>query len=141
MERHDLVLAALSPAKNGLYTPVMVQKLFFLIDRVIPKLVGGPYYNFVPYNYGPFDAEVYNDLENLAHQGHVQIILEEKWRNYALTESGLQRGEKSFGLFDPKAQEFIIAASETVRRLSFTELVSAIYKKYPDMQKNSVFQG
>jgi hypothetical protein len=31
--------------------------------------------------------------------------------------------------------------SEFVRKLSFSELVSAIYKEYPEMKKYSIFRG
>jgi hypothetical protein len=41
---------------------------------------------------------------------------------------------------DKKAIAYIRQASEFVRSLSFTQLVSAIYKAYPEMRENSVFQ-
>lgn len=40
----------------------------------------------------------------------------------------------------PKAQTYIERVSTFVRGLSFTQLVSAIYKAYPEMRANSVFQ-
>jgi hypothetical protein len=46
-----------------------VQKLLFLIDREIPRLVGGPHFNFQSYDFGPFDRDVYDTLEALAAQG------------------------------------------------------------------------
>ena len=68
MERRQLLLAALSPAKGGQYTPVQVQKLIFLLDREASALTGGPHYKFVPYDYGPFDSDVYADLRSLADE-------------------------------------------------------------------------
>ena len=38
------------------------------------------------------------------------------------------------------AQAYIRSASNFVRNHSFSKLVSAIYKAYPEMQANSVFQ-
>jgi hypothetical protein len=35
MEKRDIILAAMSPAKGESHTPVQVQKLLFLIDRNI----------------------------------------------------------------------------------------------------------
>ena len=58
MTRKEVVLAALAPAKHAPHSPVQVQKLIFLIDRNIPREVGGPHFDFQPYNYGPFDKAV-----------------------------------------------------------------------------------
>ena len=69
MERSELVLAALAAGgKNASYSPVQVQKLLFLVDREGEKLVGGKHFNFVPYDYGPFDREVYDELARILHE-------------------------------------------------------------------------
>ena len=72
MEKREIILAALAPADGVIHTPVQVQKLLFLIDKKIPHLVGGPYFNFVPYAYGPFDTEIYRLLEEL-EKAHIYI--------------------------------------------------------------------
>src|SRR5207248_1751684 len=72
MERHNLVLAALAAGgENASYWPVQVQKLLFLIDREASALVGGPHFDFKPYDYGPFDRAVYVELDALSAQGFV----------------------------------------------------------------------
>jgi hypothetical protein len=140
MTRKDIVLAALAPARGSPHTPVQVQKLLFLVDRNISKLVGGPYFNFQPYNYGPFDKAVYEVLEGLAGEGLVELCPDWKWNNYRLTEAGQKLGEKFLGSLKEDAREYIQRASDFVRSVSFTELISAIYKAYPEMRRNSVFQ-
>jgi len=141
MDRRAMVLAALAPAKGGLFTPVQVQKLFFLIDRTVPTLVGGPHFNFQPYDYGPFDSDVYNVLEALQRDGMVEIawIPGSPSRRFRLTADGQARADEEFGVLDSKAQDFIGRASAFVRSLSFADLVAAIYKAFPDMKVNSVF--
>ncbi|MDD5523530.1 MAG: hypothetical protein PHI84_22155 [Kiritimatiellae bacterium] len=140
MNEKSIVLAAMAPAKSALHTPVQVQKLLFLIDKEIPDLVEGPHFSFRPYDYGPFDSNVYDVLEQLQKQGLANIIIH-KWRNYQLTENGQEEGTKILKNLDKTAQQYISEASLFVRRLSFNELVSAIYKAYPEMRANSVFQG
>ncbi len=140
MTRPDLMLATLSVANGGLYTPVQVQKLFFLMDREIPTLINGPRFHFEPYNYGPFDQAVYRELDKLHLCDMVQMVPQGSWSSYRLTKQGQDRGEECLKQLDPKAISYIRTASEFVRRLSFTELVSAIYKAYPQMRENSVFQ-
>ena len=139
--REELILAALAPARGKALTPVQVQKLFFLIDKNIAKLVGGPHFDFQPYNYGPFDKAVYDELERQRTAGNVEFIPQRTWNEFRLTEDGQTRGDAIFTKLDAKARDYIVRAVEFVMSLSFTELVSAIYKAYPDMQVNSVFKG
>lgn len=140
MTKKDIILAALSPAKESRYTPVQVQKLLFLIDKQIPRLVGGPIFDFKPYNYGPFDKSVYEEITALANDGYIDIISENTWQCYRLTNIGQTKGEQLFRALDEVAQSYVAKASEFVRALTFSELVSAIYKAYPEMRQNSVFQ-
>lgn len=141
MNRREIILAAFAPAKGSKYTPVQVQKLLFLIDREIPELVDGPHFNFRPYNYGPFDSSVYDELSSLAQENLVEVIPEVTWYSYRLTDNGQIAGEALLESLQPKAKQFIQQSSDFVRSLSFAQLVSAIYKAYPDMKINSVFQG
>ncbi len=140
MNPKDIILAGLSPGDGASYTPVQVQKMFFLIDRNIPELVDGPIFNFQPYNYGPFDKTVYEVLEQLSIEGLVDIVPDYNWNSYKLTVDGQKLGDEVFSHLDAVAQKYITEVSNFVRSLSFTQLISAIYKKYPDMRVNSVFQ-
>lgn len=141
--REEIVLAALTPAEGVPHTPVQVQKLLFLVDRNLASLIGGPKFKFEPYHYGPFDQAVYSTLQDLARQGLVEITQsnEGNWREYRLTPEGRSRGADVLAALDERARDYIQRASQFVRRLSFTELVSAIYKAYPEMRERSVFQG
>ncbi len=140
MNRRECVLAAMAPAKGTQHSPVQVQKLFFLIDRNVADFVDGPHFDFRPYNYGPFDKAVYEVLEELATEGYVDIILERTWVNYKLTVIGQKLGEELLCGLQEEAKQFIERISEFVRGLTFTQLVSAIYRGYPEMRANSVFQ-
>lgn len=141
MNRADVVLVAMAPGAGYRYTPVQVQKLLFLVDRQIPEHVGGPHFNFEPYHYGPFDANVYHELERLADLGYVAIDHSYELRTFALTPDGLNRGASLLNTLRPNIKDFVVQASEFVRAHSFSSLVSAIYKAFPEMRVNSVFQG
>ena len=140
MDQETLVLAAMSPARGARHSPAQIQKLFFLIDRELGPLIGGPFFAFRPHHYGPFDKQVYVVLESLAERGHVNIDHRSfSFRTYALTPRGLEAGEAALTGVDKVARDYLRRCSEFVRGLTFSELVSAIYKAYPDMSKNSVF--
>ena len=140
MDRKEFVLAVLASGGCGVrYTPVQVQKLFFLIDKEISDLIGGCQFNFEPYNYGPFDKGVYDEVDELERQRYVEAFPEQTWRNYSLSPEGQER-RKLLASLPPEAQDYIKRASEFVRSLSFRQLVLAIYKAFPEMRENSVFQ-
>ena len=142
MDRDQFMLAAMSPAGTGFFTPVQVQKMFFLLDRNIFDEEEEGYFDFVPYDYGPFDVDVYRELEELEVEGLVEIqdlypTLSPK--KYRLTDEGLRRGEEVLGEFPDNIQIYIRRVVDFVRSLSFAQLVAAIYKAYPDMAVNSTF--
>ncbi len=141
MDRKQIVLAAMSTGNCDLYTPVQVQKLFFLIDRnVAEKLQGHAFFNFEPYNYGPFDREVYTTLNELTWDGYVETVPQGTWTSYKLTDKGQDIGAKILDSIPENLRNYIRNVSQFVRKLSFSELVRAIYKKYPEMRVNSAFQ-
>ena len=139
--RQAFMLAALSAAERRSFTPVQVQKLFFLIDRNVAKAIGGTQFDFHPYNYGPFDRAVYDELDRLSVGGSVTVLRENSWRSYSLTAEGQKVGEEYFQRLDAGVQDYVKRAASFVLSLDFTQLVSAIYRAYPDMKANSVFQG
>ena len=65
--RRRVVLAALACKDRAAFAPVQVQKLFFLLDENVADELGGRQFDFQPYYYGPFDREVYAELQTLAH--------------------------------------------------------------------------
>ena len=143
MDRASYVLASMSPAKMGDFSPVQLQKLFFLLDRNIANHTGGPYFNFVPYDYGPFDSEVYKQLRELesSELANVNGSDWQPYRTYRLTSAGQEQGLQQFLEFSSEVQEYIKEIVEFVRAASFSRLISSIYSAYPEMKVNSVFDG
>jgi hypothetical protein len=141
MRRDEFILAAMVPGGGYSYTPVQMQKLLFLIDRQIPEHTGGPHFHFEPYHYGPFDRLVYLELDHLAAQGLVAIDYTSAPRSFALTAAGATTGEAALRTLPDRTQDFFRRTCEFVRTQSFSSLVSAIYKAFPDMKVNSVFQS
>ena len=93
MERRELIIAALAAAgENAAFAPVQVQKLFFLLDREAHQLLGGPHFAFAPYDYGPFDRQLYEELERLEWEGLVAIDHSRRYRLYRLTSQGYSEG-------------------------------------------------
>lgn len=141
MNRSDVVLMTLAlQDKGAALSPVQVQKLFFILDREIPEEIGGPHFDFEPYDYGPFDSSVYSEIENLEMAGLAEIKKVAPYRLYGLTDAGVQKGLAIADEIPQKARRYIKEAGSFVRRLSFQQLVSAVYKQYPEMRAKSVFR-
>ena len=142
MEKDEMILAAMSPEKGSSFTPVQIQKLMFLIDEELSENLGGKLFRFKPYNYGPFDSELYFRLNALVKSGDVELVsvLDQRWSKFRATDQGMTKGIRSLEQLEPWVKKAIEVYSDWVRSLSFTQLLSAIYKKYPDMKANSVFQ-
>lgn len=142
MTRQDFMIAVLAAAEGASHTPVQVQKLFFLLDENVGERVGGRHFAFRPWDYGPFDRAVYDELEQLESAGLVQILRSPggRWRTYDLTKMGQEKGEARLRELKPDVAEYIRRLSRWVRSLSFSQLVSSIYRAYPEMAARSVFQ-
>lgn len=142
MDRNALILAALAAAGEGAgFTPVQVQKLFFLIDKEAHHLVGGPHFSFQAYDYGPFDRSVYDAIEALAPAGDTSIRLSGKYRTYGLTHQGFAKGIAAQEELSDGARSYLEQLAGWVRGQTFEQLVASIYKRYPEMKENSVFRG
>ena len=142
MEKDEMILAAMAPEKGSSFTPVQIQKLMFLIDEELAEDLGGKLFKFKPYNYGPFDRELYYLLDALVESRDVELVsvLGQQWSKFRATDKGQAKGIRTLEQLDPWVRKAIKVYSDWVRSLSFTQLISAIYKKYPDMKANSVFQ-
>jgi len=143
MERKDYVLAALAASAGATFDSVHIQKLLFLLDEEIAPLIGGKKFNFRPHDYGPFDQDVYHELEQLAAEELVEIDCAAGFalRRYHTTTKGQSKGEAVLKELGSDVSDYMRDLSVWIRKQSFNQLVSFVYAKYPNMKVNSVFRG
>jgi DNA-binding PadR family transcriptional regulator len=141
--RQEWLLLALAHRNGEPMTPVQIQKAMFLMGMEAKQLVGPGFYKFVPYNYGPFDANVYHDLDMLAAKGLVTCDSSpgRTWKMYAVTPGGLAEAARAKKTASKIAVGYLEKVVVWVCSLSFPALVRAIYAKYPKFKANSVFTG
>lgn len=144
MKPKDWTLLVIAAAKGQPVTPVQLQKALFLLARNLSdeQRGGAALYAFRPYDYGPFDAQVYRDAEQLRQEGLVIIDPSSgvAYRDYSATVDGLDRSSQFRKELDENVRDYLDSVVTWVRSLSFNALVQAIYTDYPDMKVNSVFR-
>ena len=142
MDRKDIVLLVIESASDEGLSPLQLQKSLFIIGQ--SKLNGLPldFYAFRPYNYGPFCEEIYHDTDTLVEEGMVFNIpvAGQSWSKYVITLKGQTRGEEIKKENNIGLVEYINDTVQWVKSLDFSELLRAIYAKYPEYRVNSVFQ-
>ena len=138
-KRQTAILAALATDPGASFTPVQVQKLFFLLNERVTDKGWKKRFKFKPHLFGPFDPEVYSELEVLKQEGLVDIW-GGRMRKYSLTADGYRRGQSELEKLPSEAKNAIRILSEWVRTQNLAGLVSAVYKEFPKMKANSLFQ-
>jgi len=139
LRAEDWTLLVLAEAHGGVLSPVQLQKSLFLLGENLDT--GEGFYRFVAYDYGPFCKSVYTDAEDLAREGLVGIG-NMPWghRSFWATPEGLRAAEVLRARLSAEARDYMARVVEWVRKVSFKDLVMAIYEAYPSMRANSVFR-
>jgi uncharacterized protein len=144
MKPSDWTLLVLAAAQGKELQPVHVQKTLFLLGENLSRkqLKVRTFYDFSPYDYGPFCANVYVDAEELEREGLAEIDQPacRSYRSYRATDEGMNYAKQLREELEPSVVDYLDRLVSQIRRLSFRALVSAIYKAYPKMRANSVFQ-
>jgi uncharacterized protein len=142
MNRRDLLLAILAASEGRPFEPVQIQKTVFLVTQNVPGIVTeGDGFNFVPYDYGPFDAAVYTEAEELS-RCNLAIISRSsrgRWNTYAASHAGIVRGRQLLEALEPEVRQYIENITKWVQAQSFGSIVKFIYETYPKMRENSIF--
>lgn len=144
MLRKDVLLGILSAADGQPFTPVQIQKATFLVSRNIPDIFDqDSRFNFLPYDYGPFDNFVYKEIDILMHENLASIFksISGNWNEYAATSQGVLLGKNLLHIMNDRDRNYIERIVHWVRSQTFSQLVKSIYDAYPEMKKNSIFQG
>lgn len=144
LDRKDWALLVLAAGEGAPLQPVHLQKCLFLIgENVNPeeRNLSKAFYEFEPYDYGPFAQPVYSDAERLEAEGLATIFQRSGrgYREYAATTSGLARAKKLEEKLPEDVTDYVRRVVHWALPRSFNEIVRAIYKSYPEQRARSVF--
>lgn len=142
MTPKDWTLLAIAAADGEPLTPIQLQKSLFLFGQKMPNEVGDNFFSFVPYDYGPYCAEIYREAERLAQEKSILILPSPggRYQEYRLTPLG---HEAAIALKTPETQraiEYLESVVKWARSQTFTGLLSAVYEAFPAFAVRSVFR-
>ena len=139
MNRKNVLLSIIAAAEGRFITPAQLQKVAFLVGQKFGDSIPAEYYTFRKYHYGPFCADIYRDAEELRREGLILISVNSQggWKEYAATLNGVNADKPGI----PDAiSEYIRDRVDWAMKLTFQELIRAVYRDYPDYRENSAFQ-
>ena len=134
-ERQAILLALLYYSHIVLKKPAMLtfaMKEAFLLQNEAGLTLG---YKFIPYKYGPFSKEVYEDIEELEKNLLVEKVKPN--RDIEKTEVTISEGfkdwvEKLIDKLSEKHKTLVQSYVKNYGTLSYNELINYVYSKYPE---------
>lgn len=132
MNKDEFIFKVLSLLKNKNFSPVQIQKLFFLLE----KRLDVRYFDFKPCNYGPYSLRLQNFLDTASSFGKIELQNINGIDHYKISQDNTQ---DTGDFFDDKKRNLIVQLGDFVKSLSFKELCISIYKEFPEMAENSIF--
>ena len=143
MNRKQMLLLIVNAGAGKPLTPVQLQKSVFLVGESGLADVPQPFYEFEPYDYGPFDVAIYHDADFLQQEGLVTRVPSPTgtWTDTTISVEGQQSCESLKTQIPKETVTYISEIVAWVQNQTFRQLIANIYKLYPAYRENSVFQG
>ena len=134
------MLTASAPLDGKAIGPLHTQKLVFLVERRLEDYFQR-LFNFEAGDYGPFDKSVYRVLRDLQAKDDAILSFPRSFEptTYRLSVAGQRRAEALVAPLPEKARDYLGKLGKWVYDLSFTSLLAAVNKAYPDFAYKSVF--
>ena len=105
---------------------------------MVSERIGGPYFSFQPYLYGPFDKSIYGLVRTMESAGDLRISADGGYARYSLTQAGYLRGEAILASFPDSVAEYFRRAARWTHLMPYRQMLAAIYRQFPEMARNSV---
>jgi len=143
MKKKDWILTVLNCSEDKTLSPVQLQKSLFLLKYMNPDAFSNNFYNFIPYHYGPFCLNIYEDADLLKFNEMININVNtiERWNIYSITDKGIKHVDDLKKQIKPELYNYALKIVKWVKNKTFSQLINEIYKQFPEFKVNSVFKG
>lgn len=140
LNRRDWLLLFIGlPGGRYMTDQIRVMKGMFLFSMEGPR-AARELYGFQPYDYGPFDTQIYHDLDTLEARGLIrsEVVEGTNRRIYSLTTKGEQSMAALLESAEPHTANALRRIKRHVTSLGFIDLLREVYERYPDYAVRSV---
>jgi uncharacterized protein (DUF488 family) len=128
--RQKIVLHLLGAAERPV-THLELTKWCFLLKHESESRGGPAFYQFLPYQYGPFSFVLYREIQDLIDRGLVETADDKSWR--------LGSGTKVEDYVPPKdAANDARLLAKRLRNWNLNDLINDVYDRYPSWTVNSI---
>ena len=136
----DDVLLLLADGAQGRFPldPVRLMKGAFLVVERGRSDWGG-LFNFVAYDYGPFDRRVYDVRDRLTQDGFLEVI-PGRYDSYRLSQQGQERVKEISPELGEDA-DWVRRVGRYVTTRSFEQLLDEVYEAHPNFAVRSRFRS
>jgi len=94
-------------------------------------------YHFVPYHYGPFAKQLYEDLQGLVQDGVVRVENDQDEEKTRITLVDTHKADEMLAKMPEDAKADVVSIVEMYGLLNHRNLLKVVYKKYPAYAKKS----
>lgn len=137
VSRSDILLAILAAAGGKELSRGHLQKVAFLVSEEFKGELPADFYRFDKHNYGPFCHDITSDTDMLLYWGWIR------------SSPGIDGSAETYSIANQVNLDEIQVA-ENIKRyirdtvawvvdMSFSQLVKAIYLRYPEFLERSIF--
>lgn len=95
------------------------------------------FYHFVPYHYGPFAKELYDDLKKLQDEGLVRVESNSEEEKIKITLADPARIDGELARLPDDLKQDVAAIIESYGDLDHNALLKTVYEKYPAYARKS----
>ena len=139
LDRQDVVLLIAAGAEgNYPLDPIRLMKGCFLVSQR-GKAAWRSLFDFRPYDYGPFDSDVYRSRDALVSRGMLEVRRQGRYGSYMLTDAGREKVASLRNQIGEQSSDWFAQIGRYVTSRSFNDLLDEVYAAFPDFATRSVY--
>jgi uncharacterized protein (DUF488 family) len=131
MKHRQRILLAFIQKADGSISRTKLVKLAFLLGQEGSLDSRRPFYDFLPYKYGPYSFTLDRELSELGRLGYMDV------EELSISPAYQDRVEQEFQAIDTATKSAIYQVQEKYGTLSLDALIKRVYEDYPWYARNS----
>ena len=120
--------AAKNPAINGM---LMFTKQFFVFVKEVKSDLQ-EYFNFIPYDYGPYSFVLKKIIDDLVNEGYIVVEKSDDRQDFILTYNGVEKAEMLSKNLDEKTKQTLENLRREATQLGYRGVLRYVYSRYPE---------